>query len=166
MIIFLCSPLPQCGKDTVADILCEMYNAKRLAFGDAVKQQAKNLGWDGRKDEKGREFIIKVGELAKEYDKYHWVNIVYSLIVNNLEQNIVVTDLRYAPEMEMVERLRRYTQCLIIGVERDSIDDTAFVKENQSYYKSIPKDIVVQNNSTIEHLTFQLLSSLKALYPN
>lgn len=43
-------------------------------FAYGVKKTAKDLGWDGTKDERGRSFLQEIGALGRKYDPNIWVD--------------------------------------------------------------------------------------------
>lgn len=60
----------QHGKDTVANILKEMYGGEVVHLADLLKEQAKMIGWDGKKDEGGRTLLQKFSAPIKEYGNW------------------------------------------------------------------------------------------------
>ena len=109
------------GKDTFYELaqslteeLYQEYNLPvritRFAFGDAVKEAATYLGWDGEKDERGRDGLIWVGNGAREhFNPSIWIDKVLEKMdaVDSFSGvNIfIVTDCRYPDE---VDSLRDY----------------------------------------------------------
>ena len=75
--IFLISGKAESGKNTVADFIANHYNSLNLdrnvlvrdyAFADEVKEIACRLGWDRRKDSKGRELLQQIGAWGRYYN--------------------------------------------------------------------------------------------------
>ena len=62
-VVAFCSPVPECGKDTV----CSIMGLKRFAFADRLKEIAYSIGWDGKKDDRGRKLLIDLGAAIRAY---------------------------------------------------------------------------------------------------
>jgi hypothetical protein len=104
------------GKDTLANVFLDSYSKfKKYAFADELKKIALKIGWDGKKDIRGRSFLKKIGQLGKENNVNIWVNYVIDnirqTIIDNYNSkneyeslNFVITDCRYLNEMEEIKR--------------------------------------------------------------
>lgn len=103
------------GKDTFCELAWELekelefrYKTPvricRFAFADEVKRMATMLGWDGKKDAKGRDGLIWVGNGAREMFN---PNIWIEKVIDNMENTrsfsgvniFIVTDCRYPNEI-------------------------------------------------------------------
>lgn len=96
------------GKDLFASFLVKDHGWVRVAFADKVKLLAQDLGWDGKKDAQGREFLQRLGVGVREHlDSNMWVSLVEKFIekVPPSVSGVVVTDVRFQNEVRM---LRRY----------------------------------------------------------
>lgn len=58
------------GKDTLIDFLGEKYLVANISSIDPYKRVAYDLGWDGKKDEKGRKFLSDLKRCSIEYNEY------------------------------------------------------------------------------------------------
>ncbi len=155
MIIALCSPVPQCGKDTVADYLVDNYGFVKVAFGDEVKRFLKELGWNGQKDDKTRrEIIIPFAELCKKINPKIWVEKAYDNLLKQelVEKNIVISDFRFDVEHEFfIYPEFNNREKYIVGIER-----LEYKKEeldvSQKDYLLFEKNYIVKNNQSKEAL--------------
>lgn len=155
MIIALCSPVPQCGKDTVADYLVNNYGFVRVAFGDEVKKFLKELGWNGQKDDNARkEIIIPFAELCKKINPKIWVEKAYENLQKQglLEKNIVISDLRFDVEHEFFiypefSNREKY----IVGIERLEYKQEE-LDVSQKDYLLFEKNYTIKNNQSKETL--------------
>lgn len=119
MIIVLVSGKAESGKDTFHQ-LAERYlrnrklyldsdiDIRRVAIADGVKDIAKEMGWNGEKDELGRSGLVMVGDGAINYfDKNIWikkvVNKLKSIANYNNENIVFITDCRYPNEVTMIK---------------------------------------------------------------
>lgn len=96
----------QVGKDTVAHYLMLKYGFRRLAFADYLKQAAVALGWDGKKDEKGRKLLQRLGQDVREYNPATWINVVAQqwYQVKPTGASVVITDVRFKNEVDWIMR--------------------------------------------------------------
>jgi hypothetical protein len=91
------------------------FNVKRVGFADELKRRARNdFGWDGAKDEKGRELLQRFGVGMRNIDENYWVRILERDINYEMERKrdrseahdvCIVTDVRFSNEAEMIRRL-------------------------------------------------------------
>lgn len=89
------------GKDAIATELVQQHGFQRVAFADAVKGVARTLGWDGAKDDAGRQMLQEVGMLARQANPDHWVAQVEAQFDGH---RVVVTDVRFQNEVEAIRR--------------------------------------------------------------
>ena len=94
------------GKDTFADYLADKFyedygkKVQKIAFADAVKKKAREIGWDGEKDQNGRALLQFVGTEwgRQQIDKDIWVMKAERKIHANTDV-VVFTDTRYLNEI-------------------------------------------------------------------
>ena len=108
-MILLIGGHAESGKDTFAKILknkLEQKNKKCLIvhFADYLKLVCKlYFGWDGNKDEVGREILQRVGtDLIRARDENFWVKVVADLIsvLKNDYDYFLIPDWRFKSEAE------------------------------------------------------------------
>ena len=86
------------GKSTCAKYLKEKYNFEIHSFGSPVKKFAKEIFNDNTKN---RSLIQDFAQKVKEIDPNVWVN--YLINNANFSKNIVVDDLRFPNEFEVLK---------------------------------------------------------------
>ena len=103
-----------CGKDTFYNIADNyIYDATmgtvdvfNRAFADKIKESLYDLGWDGKKDDKGRRLLQHFGQTMREYDKDIWAKFAYKCIYDTefsgVESVHIITDLRFPNEYTYV----------------------------------------------------------------
>ena len=98
------------GKDTVAELLADVLkeNGKRVLvthYADLLKYVCKTFfGWDGVKDEKGRELLQYVGtDKVRAVSPDYWANFVVSIlsIFGDQWDYVLVPDTRFPNEYEI-----------------------------------------------------------------
>lgn len=120
--IFLVSGKARSGKDEFCSVGFSMlpFNlyGYKFAFADAVKEVARTMGWDGKKDERGRSFLQFIGDGARGYDDDVWIKQIFQRINetfdriecffgnNEDEKNVVIfiSDCRYPNEIDKVKQ--------------------------------------------------------------
>ena len=167
------------GKDTCADYLALNYGFVKKSFADPLKRACKELflysdsqlygdqkeipdqRWFGCTPRKSLQFLgtdllrdqvdIIMPGIGKNIFTHHF-NIWYQEhIINNPDIHVVVADVRFQNEVDLLKSLGGY----IIKLERNSIIPDTHVSE-QEQLKIINIDHVIFNNSTKEDL-YQLL---------
>jgi len=159
--------LPQVGKDTFADFICNKYGLDRYAFADPIKKcLCAIFDWpmsifDSETKEKEdpfwhispREAMEYIGtkimkqEICKEFPAFDsfikdqiWVKR-FEKFYKSSTKDIVITDLRYKPEFDFLSNIE---EKVIIRINRESVDSTRWYDIlNYSFNYSI------SNNSTL-----------------
>jgi hypothetical protein len=142
MIIGICG-LIGCGKGTVADILVEEHNFKKLSFADKLKDGVATVfGWDRSMLEgdtrQSREWREQRDEFwSKEtkrnitprivlqefgtdcmrhgFDDSIWVSIVRQELIKNPTKDFVIPDVRFPNEALMIQKLNGHVWRAIRG---------------------------------------------------
>lgn len=96
------------GKDTCGHYLELKHGFCRIGFADALKRYARKFGWDGKKDEKGRQFLQDLGMIVRAYDEHFWANEVFRQITKATkggQADFVITDVRFHNEVAAIKEL-------------------------------------------------------------
>lgn len=110
--VILISGKARSGKDQTAqyfkDILVK--NGRKAIichYADALKHFLKNsLGWDGNKDEKGRELLQRWGtDIIRKNNPDCWVNIIIELLkgLEKTDYYVIIPDTRFKNEIEKIK---------------------------------------------------------------
>ena len=135
------------GKDTAALALMDR-GWKRIAFADALKGRALYLGWDGRKDDRGRQLLCDIGMAMRAYEPNHWIDHARGAMRG---RPCVFTDVRFQNEADFV----RSEGGIIVRVIREGL--AVGDHESEAGQLAIRSDQSVLNDGTIERLHAQLL---------
>lgn len=91
-----------------------------LAYGNAVKTIAFQMGWNGVKDDAGRKLLQDIGESGRRYNKDTWVNKVieniYYISGYNDDVVICITDARF-PDNEIVNIQNEFGKNNVISIK-------------------------------------------------
>ena len=153
------------GKDTLAQHLKSIYEKEgavihTVTFASKLKEEAKALGWDGIKDQKGRDLLQDLGKLMKNYhgSRYYAEQAFVGREQVEGKQNVwIVTDARFLVEIEHCREFaeKNDAEVKIIRVDR-SIDPnwvsalTEAQKKDVSEqeWRQVDPDVIVQNDGT------------------
>ncbi len=95
------------GKDTCGHWLELKHEFDRISFAALLKKQARRLGWDGKKDPKGRQFLQELGMVVRNYDEGFWVGEALREMVKierkTGQTNFVITDVRFKNEARFIK---------------------------------------------------------------
>lgn len=137
------------GKDTAALALIER-GWKRVAFADALKVKTLGMGWDGKKDDRGRRLLCDLGMAMRAYEPNHWIDHARGAIRGR--SCCVFTDVRFQNEADFIRSLGG----IIVRVIHGWLAAVG-EHESESGQLAIRSDQSVLNDGTIEHLHAQLL---------
>ena len=122
-IIIAFNGFSKSGKDEVGKYLVEQEGFKRKAFGDLLKKDlAKQNGISIDNIENNKELfrdqLIEYGEGKRKNNPLYWVNKTFQGIdIGNLENNIVITDVRRIDELKWLKQMnKKYGNIYIIEV--------------------------------------------------
>jgi len=98
------------GKDSAANLLVRDHGFVRMAFADALKDIAyREFSWDGRKDARGRRLLQVLGtEAGRAYNPDIWIDRLRIRVAQPREFSIVVPDVRFVNEANMVRAAGGY----------------------------------------------------------
>ena len=158
------------GKDTMGKYMTQAYNFKRISFADRLKEHCKiRYGFEDAQLEELKDIVDEkwgftprktfkdTGMRFREVDPDYWVNQVQFDIVTNDDDNIVVTDVRFQNEADMIRKNGGF----LIGVSRYSRDTDTHVSETS--LDEIKVDHIVFNNDSIESLNIQVDKLMSAM---
>ena len=169
-LVVLVSGKAGVGKTTLSKLLLDKFAEKEdlssfiIPFASSLKKVATMLGWDGKKDCKGRKLLQHLGGVLREYDTSTWVRLSYGFISSApMDIEVVISDdWRFPDECRYLKENPAY-QVFTIRVEApdreilkgtpeyDDVSETSlpsgFTVESESVY-----DLEVRNDGTLEEL--------------
>lgn len=145
-LIYVFAGHARTGKDTSAEILSEYFSEKygfrpaHVAFADLLKEEAKKMGWNGEKDEKGRTLLQHLGDVLRAYHgETYFADACLKKIEESEHSVFVLTDLRYMSEYKA---LLNFATCnsdaeiLMVFVSRENVGDVDGMTEEQRNHPS------------------------------
>lgn len=131
-----------------------------LSFASPVKYAAQRLGWDGKKDAKGRKLLQTIGQAARDYDPDVWVREMKRayLEVPPWWQS-VIDDCRYANEAAMVRELGG----VLVALNRKGIDYTAeHESERGDAATHADLHVIIEGGETPEQVAAEIIAQIEA----
>lgn len=168
------SGLKGSGKDTIAAHMVNEFGFERYSFADPIKNACRHLFgftdeqlWGSEKEVKDvfwgvtpRQVLQVMGTELFQFDlikhipelgsigRSFWVKVFERWYENNSEKNIVIPDVRFHHEVEILRKLG----AIIWKVERGSVEDTDPHPSEVELRKMNDFDYTFINNGTIEEL--------------
>ena len=152
----------QAGKDTVAEYLVENYNYTKIAFADTLREVAygtnplvnadpplyyadliDTIGYEAAKSDypEFRRFLQNLGTNGiRKVDPDFWVNQTIKKIQNS-PGHVVITDVRFPNELEVVQQLNGFTA----RITRPGFSDVPAEHESESALDNAEADYNVMN---------------------
>ena len=149
------------GKDTIVELTrtyFSQYKVENISTIDDVKFIAHRMGWNGIKDEKGRQFLSDLKKIWTEYNNGANLRVLQKLVdLDNQEnfhtkEHIVFVHCRETDAIEwFIERLenRKIKTCTVL-IKRENIEK--FLNSSDQNVDLYDYDITILNNGTIENL--------------
>jgi len=169
--IIIISGKARVGKDTfglkIKNAVHELSGIeyKKVSLAEPVKEIAsKYMGWDGKKDKKGRKLLIDIGTtIGRAYCQDVWVKYITLYYINpfvivNEKCIVCIPDNRFPDEIENIIKFRcwdvKIISIRIKGEQRITSND--FVDKEDSTEISMDNydnfDYTIENNGTTEDL--------------
>lgn len=136
------------GKDESYKCIKELYPiAERYAFADYLKTIAYEVGWDGRKDERGRKLLQGIGQTVRAYKEGFWALKVAKAIEHDMPNIAVITDCRFPNEIRIIKDYFR--DVTTIRIIRD-VSEMSDISEHA--LDDFTADFTINNNGMVSDL--------------
>ena len=163
------------GKTTAANFIRDYLDKKITEysylshFALGVKEVAFAIGWDGKKDTKGRKLLQDIGNFGREYNKDAWVNYlinhIHETIPDEMLDVLIVDDWRFPNEAKyFLDRPELYTtftiniqspQREILRGTREWKDISETSLNNYKYF-----DYIIKNHNSLEVFEYDTINVL------
>ena len=158
------------GKNTSADFVEEIYShsaikTAQFSFAGSLKAIAKEMGWDGKKDEKGRRLLQQIGAAGRAYDKDVWAKCCLSAIQESDCDIAMITDLRFPNEARVIkeaypdaELIKVFGRGYDLGDNGDDPSEHGFDDVPEAYWS-----YQLDNSGTLKDLDNNVFAMLKEI---
>jgi hypothetical protein len=151
--LIIINGFPEAGKDTFIDLtLCwlkERFNkqAEKFSSIDLVKEAATILGWDGVKDEQGRDFLSELKDLSSTY-----YDGPFKYIKKKVTEGSSIFYFICIREPEEIAKIKAYFDGSITVLIRGTYEKIGLTNTGDSGVLNFEYDLTVYNNGTLEEL--------------
>ena len=170
MIVLIINGAPRSGKDTFIDILTMENPGRVIRYSsiDWIKQQALDLGWDGIKDAKGRQFLSDLKNACTNYADTPFKKITERILssCNRYSQEAgIVYFCTCVREPEEIYKLKIWCNenkipCHPILVRRKVAEqkalDKGFISSGDVQFINYPYPWVIYNDGSLEDFTKEI----------
>lgn len=178
MKVILVSGKAQHGKDTVASILrdkltADNYRVLTTHYADLLKFICRNyFGWDGNKDEKGRQLLQYVGtNVIRKQNPTLWVDFI-AMMLKYFHENwdyVIIPDCRFPNEVTtMVENGFDTVHLRVVRPDfKSPLTEEQQKHPSETALDDTVPDFYIENTGTLEELEATISNWIKEnLYGN
>jgi len=151
------------GKDTMIDYASKYFRIKNVSSVDKIKQIAKHCGWDGEKDERGRQLLIDIKQSVMKYN-----DLPFKLMCDEIKKfkrsknEFLFIHIREEPEINKLKSAFPDVKSLLVtrkGLQQwdNNIDDNV---------ETFQHDYTFANDGTIEEGGESFVSLIDAIRSN
>lgn len=136
------------GKDTFCD-LCDIYGfTMKYSSVDHIKEVAKMLGWNGKKDEKSRKLLSDLKDAAIKYNDLP-MNLTRRFVsAQRMNNDVIFLMIR---EPEEIERAKREFNAITLLVTRPDSENITSNNADRDVNR-FKYDVVISNDGTLDDL--------------
>ena len=163
------------GKDTVADILCELYAYKKVFFADTLKRAVKEIfgltdfqAYDREEREKvipywgysPRQMYQLIGTevFRNHFDKDIWVKSLRYKVLQDLHANWVISDCRFPNELNAFDGIgSQGREAIVVKVVREGYDGNVGIANHESEQYDLPCHFTLKNNVPLDKLKWKVM---------
>lgn len=150
--IFIINGMAGVGKDSFVNALNQIIPTLHVSIVGQVKQLAEEIGWDGKKDEKGRKLLCDLKKITDEYDDRNFKYI--EKIVKNFKKGVykhkvLCIDMR---EPKDIERAKREFGAMTVLIKRSVNNITSNYADACTLDSNIYYDVEIDNNGSLDDL--------------
>lgn len=162
------------GKDTVAELISDQLHAQNLRiailhYADPLKLCLCSLGWDGQKDERGRELLQHGAERIRAKDRYFLINFVLSFI-GLFEDDfdfLIIPDVRFPNEISSLKEAGYTVRHIHVFRPNyiSTLTETQKAHFSEHALDHVLPDYTIINNGSIDRLAASVGNYLNRMIP-
>lgn len=179
MKVYIVNGPPGCGKTTFSnmaiDISTEYYKnelkgypvALNLSTVDSVKLKARQIGWDGNKDDKGRALLSGLKQLLLNYDDSPFLDVANRIKTHNrkIENYFHLSDTSFyfvmSREAKEIDRFKEELGAKAIYIQNSEAETRPTSNSSDRDVLNYEYDIYIDNNGSLEDLKNNVILFLK-----
>lgn len=146
MKVYIVNGAPCSGKSLFEQNVLKLVPGYIYSSIDPIKRLAETLGWDGKKDEKGRKLLADLKRTLKEYNDY-----AYRMTIDNINGvylkncDVIFIDCR---EPDEIKKFCDYFNGKSILIRRSSAESAPTSNSSDRNVLDYDYDIVIGNNGS------------------
>jgi hypothetical protein len=154
------------GKTTLAASLVQVaieggLRAEKISFASKIKELSLEMGWDGKKDEKGRRLLQSIGFAGREYDINLWVKFAIDTMRSSYSEFVVIDDWRFTNEYDFFTTINSCVPYKVRVLRRERKEYGVPLLDNDISEVSLPDDynyynFVINNDTSLDQLDWDL----------
>ena len=161
MKIFIVNGYPESGKDTFIDMCLEYLgnNGFKYSTIDAVKEYAKQIGWDGKKDDRGRAFLSDLKNALEKYNNFSHISVrefigrtLYTGAKNGESLDNYVFFIIVREPKQIRALLNEYKNSKSIIIKRGLVEKKEYSNDADKKVECFTYDYVISNAGTLDDL--------------
>ena len=165
MRIYVVNGFPESGKTTFERIIQKFLGRENVFIYstiDTIKDLANMIGWDGKKDDRGRRLLSDLKAVMNQYNDYtikeiaDYLRTVETLGRYGTIEPIVFVDSR---EPKEIARIVREFNARTIYIKREK--ETEFTNSSDQNVKDYYYDVYIWNNKDLPHFGFEIVDFLR-----
>ncbi len=157
--IYIVNGYPRSGKNAFCEIVYVISRRPVYTFStvDLVKENAKKMGWNGKKTARDRAFLSSLKAMMTAWNDAPYRDIKSK--IEKTESNSII--LIMCREPEDIQRYCAELDAKTILVRRESVENLTQSNTSDSQINQIPYDITIHNNSTFDDLILTVKTFLE-----
>ena len=175
MKIFIVNGYPESGKDTFIDMCLEYLgnNGFKYSTIDAVKEYAKQIGWDGKKDDRGRALLSDLKNALEKYNNFSHINVrefigrtLYTGAKNgeSLDNYVFFIIVREPEQIRAL--LNEYKNSKSIIIKRGLVEKKEYSNDADKKVECFTYDYIISNDGTLDDLKETVIEFLNGAVKN
>jgi energy-coupling factor transporter ATP-binding protein EcfA2 len=151
--VFIVNGRSGVGKDTLVNAVARVYRVQNISAVDRVKEIAKTAGWDGVKDDRGRQFLIDLKAAMVRYDDLPTRDLVkkYNDFLSSGDDILFI----HIREPLEIQKLSEQIKCKTILVTRQNAPK--FENPNDDNIFDYKYDLTFANDKPIEQSSMEFI---------
>ncbi len=140
------------GKDAFCDAAEKTWKVRNRSSITPIKDLALQIGWDGKKDERGRLLLVRLKEAMVEY-----CDLPQSYLLKEYEEFMQSDETIMFAHIREKDQIDRFaaaipTACYTLLIHRPSLDAVVLGNSSDDLAESFEYDLRFENSGTLEDL--------------
>ena len=140
------------GKDAFCDAASVTWKVRNRSSITPIKEMAARIGWDGKKDERGRLLLVRLKEAMTDYNDLpqNYLLEEYKEFMQS-DEHIMFAHIREKDQMDRFAAAIP-TACYTLLIHRPSQDGVVLGNSSDDLAESFEYDLRFENSGTLEGL--------------